>query len=294
MSERIEETRCRKCGYNLRGLNTDSRCPECSTPIGLSNNGDLLRYSDPAWVTKLANGIGYVLYGVQACYVPVAFLSILSVINFVSAQLIMVAVALGNLTGNILILAGAWLLTEADPSGFGEDSYGTVRKTIRIALAAGLANSFLGLPTQLMTLAPSTLLFIELLHAVSQLFSLAGMAALFHYLSKLAKRIPDPGASWRAQLGTVLFTGGQAAWFVCVTDNQIDRLRRAASAAIGVGRIQAIISLVGLVDCFLFAFAMMLIWRFRRGFKEQAIIAKQIWAQAKAVAAAREGEIGSR
>jgi ribosomal protein S27AE len=43
----IADTTCRRCGYNLRGLSRDGRCPECGTPIGLSTHGDLLRSSGP-------------------------------------------------------------------------------------------------------------------------------------------------------------------------------------------------------------------------------------------------------
>ena len=42
-----EDIACRKCGYNLRGLNKDGACPECGTAVGRSTQGDLLRFCDP-------------------------------------------------------------------------------------------------------------------------------------------------------------------------------------------------------------------------------------------------------
>src|SRR5689334_24506997 len=55
---------CRKCSYNLRGLSADGRCPECGTPVGLSVQGDFLRYSDPTWLKTLWEGADFVLTGV--------------------------------------------------------------------------------------------------------------------------------------------------------------------------------------------------------------------------------------
>ena len=43
----VADVPCRKCSYNLRGMNVASRCPECGAPVGVSVHGSLLRYSDP-------------------------------------------------------------------------------------------------------------------------------------------------------------------------------------------------------------------------------------------------------
>src|SRR4051794_532658 len=55
---------CRKCGYNLRGLHIDTRCPECGTPVGFSTQGDLFRFCDPEWVHLLRKGVMLILVGV--------------------------------------------------------------------------------------------------------------------------------------------------------------------------------------------------------------------------------------
>jgi hypothetical protein len=49
---------CHRCGYNLRTLAPDARCPECSTPIASSLNPNLLRYADPSWTSILAVAFG--------------------------------------------------------------------------------------------------------------------------------------------------------------------------------------------------------------------------------------------
>src|SRR6185436_14704958 len=52
---------CLRCGYNLRTLPADSRCPECSTPISSSLNPNLLRYADPTWTRVLALSLSLLL-----------------------------------------------------------------------------------------------------------------------------------------------------------------------------------------------------------------------------------------
>ena len=55
---------CVSCGYNLRGLAPDSRCPECGTAIGHSTRGDYLRFCDPGWVETLASGMNWIVAGI--------------------------------------------------------------------------------------------------------------------------------------------------------------------------------------------------------------------------------------
>jgi len=52
---------CLRCGYNLRTLSTDARCPECSAPIASSLDPTLLRYEDPSWTSILAVSMGLLL-----------------------------------------------------------------------------------------------------------------------------------------------------------------------------------------------------------------------------------------
>jgi len=51
-----EEIACRTCGCKLSDLHRDSVCSECGPAVNWSPHGDLLRFSDPAWVRTLASG----------------------------------------------------------------------------------------------------------------------------------------------------------------------------------------------------------------------------------------------
>src|SRR4051812_37123358 len=60
----VGDLACRKCGYNLRTLTINGRCPECGTSVGFSAQGDLLRFCDPDWVSLLGRGVKLVLFGI--------------------------------------------------------------------------------------------------------------------------------------------------------------------------------------------------------------------------------------
>lgn len=65
---------CARCGYNLRGIAGDDKCPECGSPVEYSLHGDWLRYADRYWAKQ-------VLRGLQWTMVSRAAIAILFVIN---------------------------------------------------------------------------------------------------------------------------------------------------------------------------------------------------------------------
>ena len=142
---------CRKCGYNLRGLSTDARCPECGIAVAASVSGDLLRFCDPEWVKLLARGTQMISLGVALAF----FLDISNIATTLTIRNRAPSInSLAVLAGNVLIVIGSWWLTTPDPSGIGEDKYGTVRKIIRITLVIGIVNGLITLATSLTTLPP--------------------------------------------------------------------------------------------------------------------------------------------
>src|SRR5258706_9556058 len=67
---------CLRCGYNLRTLSIDARCPECATPIASSLDPTLLRYADPSWTHALGQALGLMIFSLL---VQVAYLLVLLV-----------------------------------------------------------------------------------------------------------------------------------------------------------------------------------------------------------------------
>ncbi|MGE0480194.1 MAG: hypothetical protein AB7Q17_06945 [Phycisphaerae bacterium] len=185
---------CRGCEYNLRGLPRDSRCPECGIPCGLSTHGDLLRFADPDWLRKLSRGISYLLWGILvAVLANVAGGALGAVTSPVMAAVV-------GIVGSLLGVYGAWLVTERDPSGLGEDRYGRTRRIIRFALIVGLFAGVIQVLAHTLPLTTPILILLGLLGLACGLIGIVGEYCKLVYFEKLALRIPDYGLSRRASV----------------------------------------------------------------------------------------------
>ena len=265
---------CRKCAYNLRGLPVAGRCPEYGTPVGISVHGDLLRYSDPQFVETLRRGISFILWGILALFVASVLAGILSAAlrRSVGGSLVIQFVAL---VGYLPLLIGGWLLTVPDPSGVGEDSYGTPRKIIRFSLAVGLVNHLINIAIGVGPVAPVVLLALRSVSFAAAMVGLVGEFAQLYYLRRLALRIPDADLSERARFLMWAFGISYGLFLV------IGFVGVLAAAAGGGGGIYAFACFGGIVFIAVIVFAVMYLFmlaRFGRQFKEQGALARQFWS----------------
>jgi hypothetical protein len=271
------DTPCRKCGYNLRGLLTDTQCPECGVIVAASISGDLLRYCPPDWVGTLARGAKFILAGVVVTILG----GILAIIlNAVLDPMASVVMPLTNLAGYALFVIGSWLVTTPDPSGSGEDKYGTARKLIRITLLIGVANQLLVAESRFVALPLTVKQIVQCIGAIAGLIGIIGIVAQLQYFQKLAGRIPDPSLVARAKFlkvwlpacyGTFLASSiGAVILFVF-----FGRKRTPGGAFVGFGCFLSIVGLAFLIFGIMYLF---MINRFRRSFREQALIASRKWA----------------
>jgi hypothetical protein len=118
-----EDADCCTCAYNLRGLAWDAACPECGTAVAESVGGHLLRYSDPEWISRLADGAGWMiagmLFSIVSCQMEPAWIM----------QLILGTVVWGSLWQGVL------RLTEPEP-GRVLPAFDRERRFARATLAA--------------------------------------------------------------------------------------------------------------------------------------------------------------
>ena len=265
---------CRKCGYNLRGLSPDGRCPECGTAVGLSLHGDLLRYCDPAWVQTVARGFRLMINGIAVIVVAVIIGMIAGGLGWGPGNLIVEVVAV---VGWLLHLGGTWLATEPDPSGLGEDQYGTARRIIRIGAAASVVGHVLqraggSAPS------PELAMAIHMVGLVLAVFGVVAWYAQLQYMEKLAVRIPDERLSRRARLlkWALTITFGLSAAIMFTNAMNIPVVR-ALVAILGVGVFLAFV-VFGLMY-------LRLLSNLKKSFREQAALARSTWAAGTPVAA---------
>jgi hypothetical protein len=265
---------CRKCGYNLRGLTLGGRCPECGRPVGLSVQGDLLRFSDPNWLLKLQRGTHLIIASVIVGFIGGFVVALI----FRGSQ---VPTAVLQLLAGIGSFVGAWFLTEPDPSGLGEDQYGTARKVIRVTLLIGIVGQVLQIVQTLETLSPTVLRAFLVLGVIAGLAGVVGQFAQLQYLSKLATRIPDLKLSDRARF--LMWAFGISYGLLVVVGAILLAMTRAAGGAPPGGGLAALGCFAGLVGLAVLVFAVMylfLLIRLGRAFGEQSQLARQIWGSA--------------
>jgi hypothetical protein len=278
--EIVVDHECKKCGYNLRGLREEGRCPECGTPIGLSTTGDLLRFADPDWVEKVARGLTIILWMILG--------------GLIGGVLAAGAGAIvGKETGTIIIFVvqlvsfyGVWLMTEPDPSGIGEDPNITARKVIRITLVVGLLNSPLQLALDAFDLPKAGVILVGLSMLLVGIVGLVGEFAKFIYYERLAKRIPDDALAGRARflkwafptaLGVLVVGAG-----VMVV---VGATARAGGPAAGLAVGGCLMAPAGLALIVFGVMALFLLVRLRKAVTQQAKLARATWAAALGAAA---------
>jgi hypothetical protein len=187
---------CRKCGYNLRGLQQDQRCPECGTLTSIALHGSLLRYADPQWLAQLSSGITLMLWGI-----------LVSIIAGIAGSSIAELASLGSAAENAVTFIGelvgyygAWRLTQPDPSGIGEDAHVTARKIVRFGLLLGLISDAVNIAAAIPASTPFLVgLALSTVSGAGLLAAFIGEIAKFFYIEKLANRIPDPSLATLAR-----------------------------------------------------------------------------------------------
>ncbi len=267
---------CRHCSYNLNHAPLLGLCPECGTPVALSVQGDRLCNSDPKWLGKLARGINLILWEIVVVIFGLAGVVVLFRHNLWVSGIV-------GLIGRMVGLAGTWMVTEPDPSGVGEDAYGSIRKWIRVIAIAEFSHQFLQLYINTSAGYWQRLLLIQIIAMLFEIVSLAGTMARLKYFQKLALRIPDDRLAARSRLlfwGLGLCSG---AMMVC---RWLMRRWTGPGTRLGATLVAFMIVLV-VVGIAVLVFAILyfiMLVRLKKVLGKQADIARQTWAKVSAIA----------
>jgi hypothetical protein len=192
----VEDTPCRRCGYNLRGLPHAGLCPECATPVALSVASNLLRHADPEWLAKLVLGLRVTFWGGA-----IGLMAFLSRSCLVGRGL---ASALIDSAAGLALVYGAWLITAPDPAAIDHDRYVAARKVTRVALAIGACGNFI------VYFAPPSLLVAVLAACAGVAISIGEFTKL-DCLRRLALRVPDERLARRARIVRWVFPAANLA-----------------------------------------------------------------------------------
>ena len=274
-----QDVACRKCGYNLRGLTPSMRCPECGTAVGYSLQGDLLRFCDPNWVDTLRRGVAMIIGGVAVIFlgilvtIPLAF-----AVADTNPELIVILMAAAVVVGYVLMTVGWWFLTQPDPSGIGEDQYGTARKIIRVALIVGIAQSLLALVVAFASVDEGLMMGLSVVILLAAVVGVVGLFAELSYLKDIALRIPDQKLSDRAHF--LMYALG-ITYAVTQVIGVVEELT--GMKARGPGANQGFVCFKSIAGICLLVFGIMFLLmldKLRRRFRESTDAARATWAAA--------------
>lgn len=232
---------CRRCGYELRGLLADGQCPECSFAVEKSTGDETLLAAEPTWLKKLAIGCRLFVIGVLGILILVTATFVVSMIggfltgtgkanaSIVSSPEFLILNTTLTTAMSLLVLIGAWLLTERDPGARAEPAGFNARIIARFGLILSLVTSpwgmFLSQSMGSMTQSKEgfqgslMLTVLTLVGIVLSLLAAIGWGGYCLHLSRIMGRLPSRALTrqcrflmWAYPIGLSIFAGSGMAF----------------------------------------------------------------------------------
>jgi len=295
---------CVRCAYNLRGLRPEGICPECGTAVARSCQGNSLRFCDPNWVEQLASGMRWVvasivlgiLLGLLAGGVSAAMGGAPASIP-TGALPVLIGLAAG-----ILSIIGYWKVTTPEPGVPEEPAEINLRKVIRVTLILGFLLNIADIPFSAGPLFVDTLLAL-----VSGVVGLVMMFSVFVYARRLALRIPDLSLakSTRTLMWLIVVIMLLAIVLAVVGALVAQNAATAGTVAPGAappspGSVFGSLAPILAIGCFVGVgylvaaiWALLLINRYRKAFRQAASDARDTWARQVSAPGASATTLGS-
>ena len=193
------DTPCLACGYNLRGLQSNGRCPECGSAIADSLTDDRLMFAHLPYVRKLSRGTKVLLAGLIFSLVPVAVALLMSVgilrlvvSIFIPWRVLDVVLFSPYAWLSVLLFSiGAWLVTAREVARPME--LRRWRMVCRVSAGCALAMLLVDMGVCLTPAIMSWALFFadQSLSFAREIAAMFVFFALLSCLQRMAERLPD-------------------------------------------------------------------------------------------------------
>lgn len=110
---------CHHCGYNLTGLQSDHRCPECGAPIAVSLAENTIVVTDPYWVKRISRGAKLMIEVPMATGLPFLLFGLVWLVpekyRRIPALIALGIVGLSLMIAFAAAVFGIWLFTTPHP-----------------------------------------------------------------------------------------------------------------------------------------------------------------------------------
>jgi len=190
-----EDVVCRSCEYNLRSLTLQDNCPECDTPIKLSLQTSLLRFSDLAWIKRVRSGITFMIAYVSIYILYFVSWDLYSILGGTVLQRTTAVDTIFSIVIMVLQIIAILHITKLEPGLQKTNSKVSARKLTRIfLLIAAVIGTIMSSPQWFIYFIPYITLILSLSIWVGILSALAlfiGKFALFYYGRSIALRFPS-------------------------------------------------------------------------------------------------------
>ena len=185
------DLRCRSCGYNLRGISPEGRCPECQAEVGKSIRAGVLGDCDRNWVRQLAGGVSWIIESILFGVFLLLAWQFVGRVLAITPRLVLSLLVIG------VGLVGGWMITAADPDGAAAERRVSARRVARYTMVAwALCHGATGIPWPRV---PGTWMT-----ALPVFLGVAAFVALCTHGRELALRLPD---HWLARQTRIVMWG---------------------------------------------------------------------------------------